>query len=241
MKNAAAATNTTTVNVLMPGGPTYADGPALMVISFTNTQLTATSGTNTGFANLQVIRPGFTLAEAANPTQVYDPAFLAAYGPFAYIRFMGWLGTNQNPYIATTCASAAPACSTVNTPTIGWTQRSLPTDFYQGVGASVSTSNPNLNTGGWGISWEYVILLANATNKDIWVNVPINATGSSDQYDPTYVASPDTTSYVYNLAMLLKNGDAFTGNVGLNPGLHIYIEHSKKNYISIYSAMHHLH
>lgn len=223
-----AATNTTTVNVLMPGGPTYADGPALMVISFTNTQLTATSGTNTGFANLQVIRPGFTLAEAANPTQVYDPAFLAAYGPFAYIRFMGWLGTNQNPYIATTCASAAPACSTVNTPTIGWTQRSLPTDFYQGVGASVSTSNPNLNTGGWGISWEYVILLANATNKDIWVNVPINATGSSDQYDPTYVASPDTTSYVYNLAMLLKNGDAFTGNVGLNPGLHIYIEHSNE-------------
>jgi hypothetical protein len=223
-----AATNTTTVNVSMPGGPTYADGPALMVISFTNTQLTPTSGANTGIANLQVIRPGFTLAEAANPAQVFDPAFVAAYAPFAYIRFMGWLGTNTNPYIATSCASAAPACSTVNTPTIGWSQRSLPTDFYQGVGASVSSSNPNLNTGAWGISWEYVILLANAANKDIWINVPINATGSSDQYDPTYVASPDTSSYVYNLAMLLKNGDAATGNVGLNPGLHIYIEHSNE-------------
>jgi hypothetical protein len=74
------ATNTTTVNVTMPGGPTYADGPAIMVISFTNTKLTPTSATNTGFANLQVARPGFTLAQAAS--QVFDPAFVNAFAPF---------------------------------------------------------------------------------------------------------------------------------------------------------------
>jgi hypothetical protein len=221
-----AATNTTTVNVQMPGGSTYADGPALMVISFTNTVLNSTSGTNTGIANLQVIRPGFTLAEAANPTQVFDPRFVNAFAPFSYIRFMGWLGTNQNPFVVSGCASAASACSAVNTPTMGWSQRSLPTDFYQGVGPNL-TGFPN-RAGGWGVSWEYVILLANATNKDVWVNIPINATGSSDQYDPNYVASPDTTSYVYNVAMLLKNGDAFTGNKGLNPGLHIYLEDSNE-------------
>lgn len=31
-------TNTTTVNVFLPGGPTYAEGAALMVIGFANTQ-----------------------------------------------------------------------------------------------------------------------------------------------------------------------------------------------------------
>ena len=133
------ATNTTTVNVNLPGGPSYAAGPALMVISFTNTQLTASSGTNTGIANLQVIRPGFTLAEAANPTEVFDPAFVSAFAPFGYIRYMGWLGTNQNPFIATGCASSAPACSSVNTPTIGWSERSRPRTFIK---ASAPASTP---------------------------------------------------------------------------------------------------
>jgi hypothetical protein len=211
------ATNTTTVNVLMPGGPTYADGPALMVISFTNTQLTPSSGINTGFANLQVIRPGFTLAQAANPTQIFDPAFVSAYGPFAYIRFMGWLGTNSNPgFYGDPGHHVLP-----------WSSRSLPTDFYQGVGGNLST-NANINAGAWGISWEYVILLANATNKDVWINIPISATGGSDPLEANYVASPDTSSYIYNVAKLLKNGDAFTGNAGLNPGLHVYIEHSNE-------------
>lgn len=92
-----AATNTTTVSVTLPGGATYADGPALMEINFTNTQLTPTSGTNTGIANLQAIRPGFTLAQAANPTQAFDPAFVNAFAPFGYMRFMAWLGTNTSP------------------------------------------------------------------------------------------------------------------------------------------------
>jgi len=222
-----AVTNTTTVSVTLPGGATFADGAALMEISFTNTKLAATSATNTGIANLQVIRPGFTLAQAADPAQTFDPAFVTAFAPFGYMRFMGWLGTNTNPFVANSCASAAPACSTVNTPTIGWSERSLPTDFFQGVGPNSST-NSNIKRGAWGISWEYVILLANATNKDIWINVPINATGSPDPYDPSYVASPDTSSYIYNLATLLKNGDAATGNVGLKAGLHIYIENSNE-------------
>ncbi len=213
-----AATNTTTVNVTMPGGPTYADGPALMEISFTNTQRTATSGTNTGITGLQAIRPGFS----ASTTQAFDPAFLTSLSPFGYLRFMGWLGTNTNPgYYGDTGHHL-----------LNWSTRSLPADFYQGIGTNTST-NSNINPGAWGISWEYVILLANATNKDIWINIPISATGSSDPLDPTYVAPDsntgyDDTSYIYNLAYLLKNGDAFTGNVGLNPGLHVYIEHSNE-------------
>jgi fibronectin type 3 domain-containing protein len=205
------ASNTTTVTVTMPGGPTYADGPALMEISFTNTQRTPSSGSNTGITGLKAIRPGFS----ANTTQVFDPAFLSSLAPFSYLRFMGWLGTNTSPgYYGDTGHHL-----------ITWSTRSLPTDFYQGVGNNIS-SNPNVNAGAWGISWEYVILLANATNKDIWINIPISATGGSDPQDPTYDTS--TNSYIYQLALLLKNGDAFTGNVGLNPGLHIYIEHSNE-------------
>ncbi len=199
-------TNTTTVNVTLPSGQ-----PSLMVISFTNTQLTPGSATNTGIASLQAIRPGFTAS------QVFDPAFVNAFAPFGYLRFMGWLGTNTSPgYYGDTGHHL-----------LSWSVRSLPTDFYQGVGGNIST-NANVKPGAWGVSWEYVILLANATNKDIWINVPISATGGSDSLDPTYVASPDTSSYIYNLATLLKNGDAFTGNVGLNPGLHIYLEHSNE-------------
>jgi fibronectin type 3 domain-containing protein len=104
---------------------------------------------------------------------------------------------------------------------IGWSARSLPTDLFQGVGTTI-------RAGAWGLSWEYVILLSNAANKDIWINIPVSATGGSDALDPTYVGSPDTSSYIYNLAYLLKNGDAFTGNQGLKPGLHIYIEHSNE-------------
>jgi fibronectin type 3 domain-containing protein len=209
------ATNTTTVNVFLPGGPTYADGLALMGIGFENTRRSGPSDPTPGdgITNLQVIRPGFTLAQAA--TQVFDPAFVNALAPFSYLRFMNWLGTNTFPFYV-----AGP------TPLITWAQRSLPTDEFQGVGPNIS-SYPS-RAGAWGISWEYVIVLANATNKDIWINVPISATGGSDPLDPTYVAAPDSSSYVYNLALLLKNGNAFTGNRGLNPGLHIYLEHSNE-------------
>lgn len=208
--------NTTNVNLYLPGGPTYADGAALMVIGFANTQRSGPSDPKVGdgITNLQVIRPGFTLVQAA--TQVFDPAFVNALAPFAYMRFMSWLGTNTLPFYV-----AGP------TPLITWAQRSLPTDAFQGVGPSISSTYPS-RAGAWGLSWEYIILLANAANKDIWINVPISATGGSDPLDPTYVAAPDTSSYVYNLALLLKNGNEFTGNKGLNSGLHIYVEHSNE-------------
>jgi fibronectin type 3 domain-containing protein len=201
------ATNTTTVDVTLPGGATYADGPALMEISFTNTQRTATSGTNTGITGLKAIRPGF----AANTTEVFDPGFINATAPFAYLRFMGWAGTNTSTgYYGDTGHHL-----------LDWSSRSLPTDVFQGMG-------PTIRPGAWGVSWEYILLMANAANKDIWINIPEPATGGSDPLDPTYVASPDTSSYIYNLALLLKNGNAFTGNKGLNPGLHIYLEHGNE-------------
>jgi len=78
-----------------------------------------------------------------------------------------------------------------------WSQRTLPT-------------SPSQAAAGTGIAWEYVIALANASGKDIWINIPegVNLT--------------DTTSnnYVTQLANLL--------HANLNPGIHVYVEYSNE-------------
>jgi len=196
------ATNETRAHVNLPAGQ-----PSLMEIKFTDTQRTP-GALNTGITNLQVYRPGLN-PKFNEPTSPFDPAFITALSPFAYLRFMGWGGTNYS----------AGYYGDTGHHLINWADRSLPTDAYQGMGTAV-------RAGATGVSWEYVILLANEANKDVWINIPVSATGSS----PT-----DTTSYIYQLALLLKNGNAFTGNAGLKPGLHIYIEHSNEVWNSSFS------
>lgn len=193
--------NYSMVYVTLPPGQ-----PSLMTILFTNTQRTQTSGLNTGIRYLKAFRPG--LYPNGSPTH-FDPAYINALAPFGYLRFMSWTGTNYSAGYY-----GDPGHHLIN-----WADRSLPSDAYQGMGTAV-------RAGATGVSWEYVILLANEANKDIWINIPVSATGSS----PT-----DTTSYIYKLAQLLKNGDSFTGNHGLNPGLHIYIEHSNEVWNSSFS------
>jgi hypothetical protein len=77
-----------------------------------------------------------------------------------------------------------------------WANRKLPTDPSQ--------QDPR------GIAWEYVIQLANATGKDIWINIP-------DKVDLN-----DTTAnnYVTQLATLIKKT--------LNPNIHVYVEYSNE-------------
>ena len=55
-----------------------------------------------------------------------------------------------------------------------------------------------------GVSWEDIIQLANITGKDIWLNIPAQA----------------TDNYVTQLATLLKNS--------LNSGRHVYVEYSNE-------------
>jgi len=74
---------------------------------------------------------------------------------------------------------------------------------------------------------EYVILLANATNKDIWINIPVSATGSSDPltqpmlHRPTHPVISTTLPTYSRTAMHYRK-------CRLNPSLHIYIEHSNE-------------
>jgi VCBS repeat-containing protein len=79
---------------------------------------------------------------------------------------------------------------TNNNPDVNWADRSHVTDARQ------STTN--------GVAWEYIIELANVTHKDLWINIPVNA----------------TDDYVTQLATLLKNT--------LDPDLVVYVEYSNE-------------
>jgi len=194
----AAASNTTTADLTIPSGVPY-----LIVLNFSDTIRTPGAGTNTGITNLKCIRPGYP------SSQIFATEFLNVLAPFSHMRFMGWLDTNfDSGYYGD------PGHHVIE-----WADRALPTDAWMGG------DNP-LRPGAHGVPWEYIILLANQVNKDIWINIPVSASGAK---------ITDTASYVYQLALLLKNGNAFTGNRGLNPNLNIYIEHSNEVWNSLFS------
>jgi len=172
-----------------------------LTLTFTNTQRTSTSGTNTGITNVVLMRP--SAVGSATPlasTQVFNPPFLAALSDFAALRTMDFSATNGNEIVH-------------------WSDRTRPGDASQAIG------NPGVPAGGWegpGGAWEYMVLLANTTGKDLWINVPLNA----------------DNDYITKLAQLMKYGSdgttpytsAQTSPVwpGLNPNLHLYVEFSNE-------------
>jgi hypothetical protein len=140
-------TNTTTADITMPSPSTWSN--AVMIVLFTNTKKTAASPTNTGIANVKLIRPGYS---ATSPPK-WTTNFLncAQSAAFSTYRFMDFTRTNNwdPPYPATT----------------SWAGRTLQSyATYDGWG----------NTKG-GCPWEDVVDLANTLNKDIWINVPVSA------------------------------------------------------------------
>ena len=95
-------------------------------------------------------------------------------------------------------------------PSLNFGDRCLPSD------AQVPN---NLRPGCWGIPWEMVIQASQATGKGVWINAPVSATVSWPA---------NTSSYVYEWATLLRDGNAATGNTGIPDGAPIYIEHSNE-------------
>jgi hypothetical protein len=88
-----AATNTTTASLVVPADDP-AGSPDFFGITFVNTQATPTSGTDTGFSNATLIRPGY----AANSTQLYTNEFLAALQPYSVLRYLGPDDANSQPF-----------------------------------------------------------------------------------------------------------------------------------------------
>ena len=154
-------------------------GTGLVALAFVNTKRTATGAVNSGITNIKMIRPGYAL----DTRQIFTTEFLNAVKPFVALRYMDLLATNANPGFYGDAGHHVTQ----------WKDRRLTTDATQ---SNIGDKH--------GVAWEYLIALANTTNKDIWINVPVSA----------------SDDYVKQLATLLKTT--------LKPSLKIYIEHSNE-------------
>lgn len=191
--NATTNTSTADVNVGNPSGGVF------FKLQFTNTRRTSSSSIGSGLTNVHMFRPGY----GASSPSLFTSLWMAAVNDpkWSAYRFMGVLGTVN--YAQSGAADAYPYL-------LKWTDRMPYAHGLVPTGTRV----------GWqGIPWEWVILIANQTRRDVWINVPVNASGSS---------ATDKTSYAYQLASLLKHGDAATGYVGLYPNVNIYVEYTNE-------------
>ena len=111
-----------------------------------------------------------------------------------------------------------------------WSDRTLPSYFNQAVGRSLpSVYEPDYGPITSGASWEHKVMLCNETGRDLFINVPMMATG----WTPG-----DTDGYVNKLARLIKYGsdgiEPYSGPVAnpvyppLNPNLRVYVELSNE-------------
>lgn len=172
----------------------------LAELGFSNTQRAASSPAGSGFSNLRILRPG----HAADADRTWSPEVLAMVDVVDHVRFMGVTGTN----------SQAGYYGDVGHHYLEWTDRCLPSDAYW----------PNsLRPGCWGMPWEDVVSLSQATGKGVWVNLPISGTSSL-----LPDGSCNMSTYAGQWATLLKSGNAATGNAGLPAGVPIYVEHSNE-------------
>jgi hypothetical protein len=135
--------------------------------------------------------------------ELFTAASAAAVAPFHHVRVMEWTRTNNVPQVY-------PA-------TVEWSQRRSMTDALwvdSAGGKPLAVGTP----------WETALLLSRAAgNVSVWVNVPVYATGA---------AADNATSYIYQLATLLRDGNEFTAGAGLAPGAAIYLEHGNELWLN---------
>ena len=176
-----APSNTSTAHVTFTNGGAT-NGYALY-LSFTHTQRSASSAVGTGITNVRLVRPQTApngMVWWSSPSQTFTSPFLATLAGYSTLRFMDWSATNNSPVV--NWSDRTPG-------TYATEQRQI---AYQGGFAPT------------GASWEDAIALANQTNEDMWVNVPVMA----------------TDDYVTQLATLIKSS--------LHANLHVYVEYSNE-------------
>lgn len=200
-------TYTTAGYMTMPEGV-----EALCVLSFTGTQRSAADAPGSGFTNLRIMRPG----HHGDPDMTWSPEILQLISAVDHVRFMGISGTNTDQGLYYDGG--------VHHHYLNFTERCLSTDAIW---------PSNLRNGCWGMPWEDVITLSQKTGKGVWINAPISAMScpslSHGEVSGEGVCTgPDPTSYYYQWAQLLKNGNAATGNKGLPPSVPIYLEHGNE-------------
>jgi hypothetical protein len=84
------------------------------------------------------------------------------------------------------------------------------------------------------VPFEHVLLAANELESDVWINIPATASSpsicrSDADGDHTKCIDEDPKStFEYQLALLFRDGNNFTNNVGLKKNLKVYLEHSNE-------------
>jgi len=174
-----ATTNTSSASV----DYTDTSAGATLYLSFTGTRRTPSAALGSGVTNVRLIRPQFAPNGArwwSSANQEFTDPFLATLAGYSTLRFMDWAATNNSP--VATWAERTPG-------TYATAQRQI---FFDGAWQPT------------GASWEDAIALANATNADMWINIPARA----------------TLDYVTQLARLIR--------ATLHPGLYVYVEYSNE-------------
>ena len=214
------ATNTMTQPVVFAKGG-YPAVQNLLVLKFEGTRARPDSPAainGTGFRNLRVFRPGYGPSPAAaTKSQLFTDDWAALLSIFSRVRYMGALGTSGYDW---KCAPPNAASCTVST----WEQRHTPNlAFYDEPGMPTNA-----------VPFEHVLLAANELGNDVWINVPATASSPSicrsdadGDHTKCIVEDPKTT-FEYQLALLFRDGNNYTNNVGLKPHLKLYIEHSNE-------------
>lgn len=158
-----------------------------------------------GLTHVQVMMPtGVGSMHSYAPGTVFSAPFLALAAPYTALRNLG--SSYDLDYVA-----AAKYTD--------WSHRSTPTFNFQASDKNQFSVNYP--------AWEYKIMLANQTGKDLYVNLPQTASGMDPAYDPNY-----KSSYLYQLANLLKHGGTVDGVTypGLLPHLNVYLEYGNENW-----------
>ncbi len=190
-----AASNLTTAKLVYSS----TDGAGLL-LTFTNSKRTASSGTNTGVTNVKLMRPTSVGGSTSYTSEVFTAPFLAALTEFSVLRTMDFTATNAN------------GSST-------WAHRTRPLQASQAIG------NPSAPAGGWqarGAAWEYAILLANQTGKDLWINIPAQA-------DDEFITKlAQLTRYGSDGSEPYASAQAAPVYPGLDPKPRLYVEFSNE-------------
>ncbi|MGE5558868.1 MAG: hypothetical protein ACM3WV_09710, partial [Bacillota bacterium] len=166
--------NRTTGTFVLPADPVH---PCL---HFLNTQRTNGSATNTGITNLKIMRPsapnsGVSLSEST----VFNPQIVSFLAPnFGVLRCMSNIDDGSNDW------------------EVEWNQRTFPASPQEQLVPDGCDYGWIRTTHKKGMSWEYYMALANQTDNDLWINIPI----------------PASDDYITKVARLIKYGSD-----GVNP------------------------
>lgn len=160
------------------------ESDGFFLINFDNTRRTPGDPLNSGFTDFTMLRPGY-----ADDANLFHTPFLALFDSlnFSSIRYMVYTNTNGSDPIYPEQKS--------------WANRKLPTDVSQVRMDATGKLD--------GACWEHVIELANRTQTDPWINIPISASSEyvnqlatlfRDELDEDLILYVESSNEVWNTA-----------------------------------------